>query len=88
MFIKYLVFVEDNVFLKFQRIFAKHFNVKNQIKFMFATVWNIYCIIHCKIHMICLINSQKTYYSAIVNLLIMHLTAYTHTIYKWQNLKY
>ena len=45
--------------LKFLRISAKHFNVTNRIKLMFATICNIYCITHCKIQMICLINSQK-----------------------------
>ena len=45
--------------LKFQWIYAKHFNVKNQIESMFATICNTYCIIHCKIKIICLINLQK-----------------------------
>ena len=45
--------------LKFQRIYAKYFNVKNQMKSMFATICNTYCIIQCKIQMICYINSQK-----------------------------
>ena len=36
-------------------ISVKHFNIKNQIKLMFATI----CIIHCKVQMISLINSQK-----------------------------
>ena len=51
--------VEYNEVLRFQRISAKHFNIKNQIKSVFAIVFNAYCIIHCKIQMICLINSQK-----------------------------
>ena len=44
---------------RFQRFFAKHFNVKNQMKSMFATICNTYSIIQCKIQMICYINSQK-----------------------------
>ena len=47
MHIKYSVFVniywvEDNEILKFQRIFAKHFNVKSQIKSMFTAICNSY----------------------------------------------
>ena len=45
--------------LKFQKISAKIFNVRNQMKSMFATICNKYCIIHCKIKIICLMNSQK-----------------------------
>ena len=62
MYIKYRVFVnihgrvEDNEVLKFQRISAKPFNVRNQIKSVFVTVCNTCCIINCKIQMI---NSQK-----------------------------
>ena len=64
MYIKYQsicqhTWVKDNEVLKFQRTSAKHFNVKNQIKSMFATICNTYCIIQCKIPMICLINSQR-----------------------------
>ena len=44
---------------KFQRIYAKHFNVKNQMKSMFAKIRSTYCIIHHKIQMICLIDLQK-----------------------------
>ena len=44
---------------RFQKIYAKHFNVTNQIKSMFATTSNTYCIIQCKIQLICYINSQK-----------------------------
>ena len=51
--------VNDNEVLRFQRISAKHFSVKRQIKSVFATFLNTYYIIHCKIQMICLINSQK-----------------------------
>ena len=51
--------VEGNEVLNFQMIFVKHFNVKNQIKLMFATLCKTYCIIHYKIQMICLINSQN-----------------------------
>ena len=51
--------VEDNEFLRFQGISAKHLNVKNQIELMFATICNTFCIIHCKIQMICFINSQE-----------------------------
>ena len=51
--------VKNNEFLRFQSISAKHFNVKNQMVSVFATVFNAYCIIHCNIQMICLINSQK-----------------------------
>ena len=29
------------------------------MKSMFATIYNMYCIIQCKIQMICYINSQK-----------------------------
>ena len=36
-----------------------YFNVKNQIKSIFATICNTCCIIQCKIQMICYINSQK-----------------------------
>ena len=51
--------VESNEALKFQRIYAKHLNVENQLKSVFATVCNKYSIIRCKIQIICLINSQK-----------------------------
>ena len=44
---------------RFQRIYAKYFNVRNQIKSMFSTICNTYCIIQCKIKIICYINSQK-----------------------------
>ena len=53
------IWAEDNEVLRFQRIPAKHFNVKNQIKSVFATVYNKYYAIHCKIQMICWMNSQK-----------------------------
>ena len=55
--------------LKFQMISSKHFNVKNQIKSVFATVCNTYCIIHCKIQMNCLINSQSLLLEAFNRLL-------------------
>ena len=45
--------------LKFQSISAKYFNVKTLIKSMFVTICNTYCIIHCKIQMIFMINLQK-----------------------------
>ena len=45
--------------MKFQRMYAKHFNKKNQVKSIFATICSTYCIIQCKIKMICLIYSQK-----------------------------
>ena len=51
--------VKDNEVFKFQRIYAKHFNTKNRIKSVFATICNTYYIIQCKIYMICLINSKK-----------------------------
>ena len=44
---------------RFQRIYAKHFNVKNQIKSMFAYICNTYCIIQSKF--------AKAYYSAVQN---------------------
>ena len=49
MYIKYGVFasinwVEDNEVLKFQRISAIHFIVKNKIKPVFAAVCNIYAV--------------------------------------------
>ena len=44
---------------RYQRSYAKHFNVKNQMKSMFATICNTYCLIQYKIQMICVINSQK-----------------------------
>ena len=47
--------------LKFQRISDKHFNVKNQIKSMFAIICNTYCIIHCKIQIVFVIILQKLY---------------------------
>ena len=55
----YNVFVLKSKVLKFQRISAKHFIVKIQIKFVFATACNTYCIIHCKIQMNFLTISQK-----------------------------
>ena len=53
--------VEDNEVLIFQSISAKHLNKihNNQIKSVFATFCNTYCIIHWKIQIICLINSEK-----------------------------
>ena len=45
--------------MRFQRVYAKHFNVKKQIKSVFATICNTYCTIHCKIQMIFLINLKK-----------------------------
>ena len=45
--------------MRIQRIYAIHFNVKNLIKSMLATICNTYCIIQCKIQMICYINSQN-----------------------------
>ena len=62
MYIIYRVFVSIHKskiieVLKFQRFSDKHFNVKNQIKSVFETVCNKYCIIHCKIQTISLINS-------------------------------
>ena len=45
--------------LKFQMIYAKHLNVKYQIKSILATICNTYCIIHCKIQIICLTISQR-----------------------------
>ena len=50
--------VEDNEVLRFLMISAKNFNVKNIIKSMFATVYNTYCIIHGKVQMVYLIDSQ------------------------------
>ena len=47
--------VQDNDILKFQRISAKHFFVKSQIKSMFATN----CIVHCKIQMIFMVILQN-----------------------------
>ena len=38
---------------RFQRIYAKHFNVKNQMKQIFTTICNMYCIIQCKVQMNC-----------------------------------
>ena len=43
----------------FQKIYAKHFNLENRIKSMFATIFNKCCIIQCKIQIFCLVNSQK-----------------------------
>ena len=37
--------VEDNEVLKSQKIAAKHFNLKNQIKSMFATICNTYTVL-------------------------------------------
>ena len=51
--------IEDNEGLKLQMFYVKHFNVKNKIKSIFATICNTYRIIQYKIQMICLINSQK-----------------------------
>ena len=51
--------VRSGEFFRFKRIYAKNFNVKNQMKSMFATIYNTYCIMYCKIQMICYINSQK-----------------------------
>ena len=45
--------------MKFQEIYAKHFNIKNQIKSMFAAVCITYYIFHCKTQMNLSINSQK-----------------------------
>ena len=53
------IWLKDNEILIFQRISAKHFNIKNQIKSAFVKICNTYCIIQCKIQMICYINSQK-----------------------------
>ena len=52
-------FFKDKEILRFQRISVKHFNVKNQLKSVFATIYNTHSIIHCKIQMICLITSKK-----------------------------
>ena len=43
----------------FKNQYDNLFNVKNQIKSIFAAICNMYSIIHCKIQLICLINSQK-----------------------------
>ena len=63
--------------LKFLKIFTKHFDVKNQIKSMFATICNTYSIIHCKIQMICLINSQKKLITVICCEFKIHISSYT-----------
>ena len=54
-----LCMCQNKLVRRFQRIYAKHFNVNNQKKSMFATICNTYCIIQCKIQTICYINSQK-----------------------------
>ena len=51
--------IENNEVLKFQKISGKHSNVKKQIKSVFATVCNTYCIICRKIQMIFFDNSKK-----------------------------
>ena len=51
--------VRRHQILRFQRIYARHFNVTNQIKSMFATTCNTYSTIQCKIQIIRYINSQK-----------------------------
>ena len=49
---------------RFKRIYAKHFNVSNQMKSIFATICNTYCIIQCKIDLIKMFDKfAKTYYS-------------------------
>ena len=59
--------------LKFQMISAKHFNVKNQIKSMFKTICNMYCIIKCKNQIICylLYKFAITYYRVVAYVIEM-----------------
>ena len=47
------------VVLRFRRIYPKHFNVKKSNEINVFKICNTYCVIHCKIQMIILINSQK-----------------------------
>ena len=51
--------VQRHEVYRFQRVYAKHFNVTNQMKSNFATTCNTYSLIQCKIQMICYINSQR-----------------------------
>ena len=60
--------VEDNEVLKFQRISAKHLNVKNKIN-----VCSTYCLIHYKIQMVFMIILQKLLHCAFfINPIIFH----------------